>query len=200
MTLEDAYWTIGLTVAAGIVSIELYDWSGRFAEKVLPMAARLWTKDPEWREIYAEAWLADIEDCPGKLWRLVMAASFFVRGVMRCLSRVAVAGAQYTRKRFRRTSPLRTAGRDRVDLALLVLQILCSGGVVFGIFMQLRQISLTVSIITCPVVVLGLVLFNRYADRLLDRVLDRFVGPFIARLGNQGGERPVRRRRARDLT
>lgn len=87
MTFEDICWTVGLTVVAGVASIEVYDWSGRVAEKVLPVAARLWTKDSLWRQIYAEAWRADIEDCPGKVWRLVTAASFLGRGLLRLLAR-----------------------------------------------------------------------------------------------------------------
>jgi hypothetical protein len=120
VTFEDICWTVGLGVVVGVASIEIYDWSGRFAEKVLPMAARLWTKDPEWREIYAEAWRADIDDCPGKVWRFVTAASFFGRGLLRSLARTGTSVLEKARQRvaYEMSPTRREILRSRAALVL----------------------------------------------------------------------------------
>jgi hypothetical protein len=76
-------WEMVVTLGLGALSIELYDWSGIAAKKIVPLAVRLWTRDADRREIYAEAWLADVEDCPGKLARLCIALRFLGGGAAR---------------------------------------------------------------------------------------------------------------------
>jgi sterol desaturase/sphingolipid hydroxylase (fatty acid hydroxylase superfamily) len=160
VTPVDAYWTIGLTIAAGVVSIELYDWTGRFAEKVIPMAARLWTRDPAWREIYAEAWLADLKDCPGKLWRLVTATSFFARGLVRWLTYATVAGVQRARKRLEWTN----RRIDSIIVGLRIVQLIAAGGGAFLTGSMVWPISVRWAVAGGVGVLLVLVGFIRLAD------------------------------------
>src|SRR5258708_847584 len=67
-------------LGGGFVVNEAFAWSGRLAHKIIPAAARLWTCEPERREVYREEWSRVVEDCPGNLWRLAVAMKFMGGG------------------------------------------------------------------------------------------------------------------------
>jgi len=75
----------GLGVLASLAVNEMCDVSAWLAARLIPVAARLWTRDPERREIYAEAWLAIVNERPGKLFKLGTALAFLGGGAGRAV-------------------------------------------------------------------------------------------------------------------
>ncbi|WP_238007654.1 hypothetical protein KZZ52_56640 [Dactylosporangium sp. AC04546] len=73
-------WGIISGVLMGLAVNETCDLSPWLAQRIVPVAARLWTRDPERREVYTEAWLAIINDRPGKLFKLTTALAFLGAG------------------------------------------------------------------------------------------------------------------------
>lgn len=90
-------------VIGGLVATEAFGWTGRLAQKIIPAAVRLWTTDTARREIYREAWSRDVDDCPGNIWRLILAAKFLSAGLGRWAARQAVSAT----RRAQRRSPAR---------------------------------------------------------------------------------------------
>ncbi|MET7396378.1 hypothetical protein ABZS66_23145 [Dactylosporangium sp. NPDC005572] len=78
-----AGWEIAAGFALGLVANELCDVSPWLARRIVPLAARLWTTDEDRRAINAEAWLAIIDERPGKLFKLTTALAFLGGGTVR---------------------------------------------------------------------------------------------------------------------
>jgi hypothetical protein len=66
------FTTIAGAVVLGIIVTELTEVSVWLADRLIPIAVRLWTRDEEMREVYAEEW----RSAPGKVFKLAMALSF----------------------------------------------------------------------------------------------------------------------------
>jgi hypothetical protein len=64
-------WLASITL--GIIANELCDLSSAPAKRIVRVAARLWARDAEQKEIYCEEWSAYIDDRPGKLLKLLTA-------------------------------------------------------------------------------------------------------------------------------
>ncbi|GAA3283814.1 hypothetical protein Dvina_01425 [Dactylosporangium vinaceum] len=79
-------------VVLGLAVNEMCDVSPWLASRIIPVAARLWTRDPDRREVLAEDWSAVIHQRPGKLLKLAMALSFLGGG--------AVSAARFWLSRF----------------------------------------------------------------------------------------------------
>ncbi|MFD6697460.1 hypothetical protein ACGFI5_00270 [Micromonospora tulbaghiae] len=82
-------WEIAVSVVFGLAVNELCELSPWLARRLLPFAARMWTRDAESRAAYAEEWQAIIEDRPGKLFKLATAFTFLVGGAWRSAPRLA---------------------------------------------------------------------------------------------------------------
>jgi hypothetical protein len=74
---------IVVSALIGLLLAECFEVCPWLAARIIPVAARLWTRDPERREIYAEAWQAVIDERPGKLLKLASALGFVVGGLLR---------------------------------------------------------------------------------------------------------------------
>jgi hypothetical protein len=143
-----------LGILLGLVVNEFCDVSPWLASRIVPVAVRLWTRDPERREIYAEAWQAVINERPGKLFKLGTALTFLVAGAGRAAdgrARAALAKRSAALKQFREgdpspwlvrfgtvmailgsgTSVLALAGNTLGSLAILLGAVLA--GVVFNL-------------------------------------------------------------------
>lgn len=76
-------WDLAVALIVGLIAIDMYDWAGRVARMLIPIAARLWTRDTDKRTVYVEAWLADVNDCPAKISQFLIAISFLCSGIWR---------------------------------------------------------------------------------------------------------------------
>lgn len=92
-------WWVASAVGAFVLSLiaaEVSDIAPWVADRILPLAARLWTRDPEMRKVYAEEW----RSAPGKLFKLSVALSFLSVGIVREIARhVGTARAKRTARR-----------------------------------------------------------------------------------------------------
>ncbi|WP_327008538.1 hypothetical protein OHA72_15555 [Dactylosporangium sp. NBC_01737] len=68
--------------------LSVFEWA---ALRIVPVAARLWTTDPDRREIYSEEWAALVAERPGGILKLMTAAGFVLAGLSRRLGRQSVA-------------------------------------------------------------------------------------------------------------
>jgi len=98
-------------LGGGLVVSEAFAWIGRIARRIIPSAVRLWTKDPERREIYLDDWSRVIEDCPGNLWRLAVAIRFLAGGLLMWSARFASA----ILRRIRRGGRLRPSAEAAIS-------------------------------------------------------------------------------------
>ncbi|GAA2327596.1 hypothetical protein [Dactylosporangium salmoneum] len=73
----------GLGLVASLAVNEMCDISPWLAARLIPVAVRLWTKDPERREVYNEDWQAVVSQHPGKLLKLGAALWFLAGGAAR---------------------------------------------------------------------------------------------------------------------
>lgn len=77
------FWLLIAGAVLGVIGNEFLEVSPWLARRLIPRAARLWTDDPERREILTEEWLAIIDERPGKLFKLMSATAFLVSGLRR---------------------------------------------------------------------------------------------------------------------
>ena len=62
--------TLVVTIVVGLAINEMSDLAPATAQRIVKLAARLWSEDAAQQEIYAEEWSAYIEERPGKLYKL----------------------------------------------------------------------------------------------------------------------------------
>lgn len=111
-------WLLVAGCVLGLVGNEFLEVSPWLARRLLPHAARLWTDDTDRREVLTEAWLAIIEERPGKLLKLLSSLAFWTTGLARSVSR----------ERIHRSFALSTGKWLRGNK---ILTALGAGGIVF---------------------------------------------------------------------
>ncbi|WP_435209412.1 hypothetical protein [Micromonospora sp. bgisy143] len=75
MPRDIALFVLGVVLTA--VVTEFTEVSPWLASRIVLKAAKAWTNDLELQAVYAEEWLAIIEERPGKLFKLFTALSFY---------------------------------------------------------------------------------------------------------------------------
>lgn len=67
---------VGLPVLVGVIAMELYDYADRWARALVVRAAQ--KLHSEHAERYAEEWLANLDEVPGKVSRLWVASMIYL--------------------------------------------------------------------------------------------------------------------------
>jgi len=78
---------IVLSIVVGLAINEATDVCPWLAQRLVRIAARVWTPDSELSAVYAEEWSAFIVDRPGKIFKLLTALGFLGNAVLRRGSR-----------------------------------------------------------------------------------------------------------------